>query len=79
MQVSGPSFCSAAHGCASTRAGCEPDPWRGTQRAMSTPQDGPNRKKQKARAARKLANWRKKQAERKSGEAKDPSSTSKKA
>jgi len=29
---------------------------------MSTPQDAPNRKKQKARAARKLAEWRKKQA-----------------
>jgi hypothetical protein len=28
---------------------------------MSTPQDAPNRKKQKIRAARKLAEWRKKQ------------------
>jgi hypothetical protein len=28
---------------------------------MSTPQDAPNRKKQKARARRKLAEWRKKQ------------------
>jgi len=28
---------------------------------MSTPQDAPNRKKQKIRAARKLALWRKKQ------------------
>jgi hypothetical protein len=28
---------------------------------MSTPQDSPNRKKQKFRAARKLAEWRKKQ------------------
>jgi hypothetical protein len=30
-------------------------------RAMSSPQDGPTRKKQKARARRKLAEWRKKQ------------------
>ncbi|MEY4581274.1 MAG: hypothetical protein RL701_5977 [Pseudomonadota bacterium] len=29
---------------------------------MSTPQDAPNRKKQKIRAARKLAVWKKKQA-----------------
>ena len=29
---------------------------------MSTPQDAPKRKKQKMRAARKLAEWRKKQA-----------------
>jgi len=29
---------------------------------MSTPQDAPTRKKQKVRAARKLAEWRKKQA-----------------
>jgi len=29
---------------------------------MSTPQDAPTRKKQKIRAARKLAEWRKKQA-----------------
>ena len=29
---------------------------------MSTPQDAPNRKKKKARAARKLNEWRKKQA-----------------
>ena len=28
---------------------------------MSTPQDSPNRKKKKARATRKLAEWRKKQ------------------
>jgi hypothetical protein len=28
---------------------------------MSSPQDGPTRKKQKARARRKLAEWRKKQ------------------
>jgi hypothetical protein len=28
---------------------------------MSTPQDAPTRKKQKARATRKLAAWRKKQ------------------
>jgi hypothetical protein len=28
---------------------------------MSTPQDAPTRKKQKFRAARKLAEWRKKQ------------------
>lgn len=28
---------------------------------MSTPQDAPTRKKQKVRAARKLAEWRKKQ------------------
>jgi hypothetical protein len=38
---------------------------------MSTPQDAPNRKKQKARAARKLTEWRKKQG----GEAK-PAKTS---
>jgi hypothetical protein len=31
-------------------------------RAMATPQDPPTRKKQKARATRKLAEWRKKQA-----------------
>jgi len=30
---------------------------------MSTPQDPTNRKKQKARATRKLAAWRKKQEE----------------
>jgi hypothetical protein len=30
-------------------------------RAMASPQDGPTRKKQKARARRKLAEWRKKQ------------------
>jgi hypothetical protein len=30
---------------------------------MSTPQDGPTRKKQMIRATRKLAAWRKKQAE----------------
>lgn len=29
---------------------------------MATPQDPPTRKKQKARATRKLAEWRKKQA-----------------
>ncbi|HEY6879128.1 MAG TPA: hypothetical protein VI299_13975 [Polyangiales bacterium] len=28
---------------------------------MASPQDGPTRKKQKARARRKLAEWRKKQ------------------
>jgi hypothetical protein len=28
---------------------------------MSTPQDAPTRKKQKARAARKLSEWKKKQ------------------
>jgi hypothetical protein len=32
---------------------------------MSTPQDAPTRKKQKARATKKLAQWRKKQAEKK--------------
>jgi hypothetical protein len=32
---------------------------------MSTPQDGPTRKKQKAAATRKLALWRKKQEKRK--------------
>ena len=37
---------------------------------MSTPQDAPNRKKQKARAVRKLNEWRKKQA------AKTPTQTS---
>ena len=31
---------------------------------MSTPQDGPNRKKQKARARRKMAEWEKKKAEK---------------
>jgi hypothetical protein len=30
---------------------------------MSTPQDAPTRKKQKARATRKLAAWRKKREE----------------
>ena len=39
------------------------------QPRMSTPQDAPNRKKQKARARRKLAEWRKKQAEKTSGQA----------
>jgi hypothetical protein len=34
---------------------------------MSTPQDGPTRKKQKARATRKLAEWRKKQQAQKTG------------
>lgn len=38
---------------------------------MSTPQDGPNRKKQMIRATRKLAAWRKKQAESK-GPVSDP-------
>ncbi|HEX7477611.1 MAG TPA: hypothetical protein VF331_07380 [Polyangiales bacterium] len=32
---------------------------------MSTPQDAPTRKKQKIMATRKLAEWRKKQAETK--------------
>ncbi len=32
---------------------------------MSTPQDAPTRKKQKARARRKLAEWKKKQSENK--------------
>ncbi len=32
---------------------------------MSTPQDPPTRKKQKIRAARKLAEWRQKKAESK--------------
>jgi hypothetical protein len=34
---------------------------------MSTPQDAPNRKKQKARATRKLNEWRKKQQPAKTG------------
>jgi hypothetical protein len=38
---------------------------------MSTPQDAPTRKKQKARATRKLNEWRKKQ-EHKSGQAQQP-------
>ena len=42
---------------------------------MSTPQDAPARKKQKARAARKLAEWRKKQA---AGKAKSPATQEKK-
>lgn len=33
-------------------------------RAMSTPQDAPTRKKQKARATRKLNEWRKKQEQK---------------
>jgi hypothetical protein len=37
---------------------------------MSTPQDGPNRKKQKARARKKLLEWRKKQAEKTAAPAK---------
>lgn len=43
---------------------------------MSTPQDGPTRKKQMIRATRKLAAWRKKQAEAKSA-ASDPSANAK--
>jgi len=38
---------------------------------MSTPQDAPTRKQQKARAARKLALWRKKQQAQKA----DPSAS----
>jgi hypothetical protein len=41
---------------------------------MSTPQDPPTRKKQKARATRKLAEWRKKQ-EAKGGPAKKSTAT----
>lgn len=44
-------------------------------RPMSTPQDSPNRKKQKFRAARKLAEWRKKQEALKAAE---PAATPKK-
>ena len=36
---------------------------------MSTPQDAPTRKKQKARATRKLAEWRKNKAAEKPAEA----------
>jgi hypothetical protein len=36
---------------------------------MSTPQDPANRKKQKARATRKLAAWRKKREEQAAGKA----------
>jgi hypothetical protein len=34
---------------------------------MSSPQDSPTRKKQKARATKKLAEWRKKKAEKEAG------------
>jgi len=44
---------------------------------MSTPQDAPTRKKQKIRAARKLAEWRKKQPA-KTEAAATPAITSKK-
>jgi hypothetical protein len=37
--------------------------WYGSA-TMASPQDSPTRKKQKARATRKLAEWRKKQAEK---------------
>jgi hypothetical protein len=46
-----------------------------SMRPMSTPQDSPNRKKQKFRAARKLAEWRKKQEALKAAE---PAATPKK-
>lgn len=39
---------------------------------MSTPQDAPTRKKQKARATRKLAAWRKKQEQTTGAAAKAP-------
>jgi hypothetical protein len=44
-------------------------------RAMATPQDPPTRKKQKARATRKLAEWRKKQAAKSGGTEKKTTST----
>ena len=39
---------------------------------MSTPQDAPTRKKQKARATRKLNEWRKKQEQKAGGKAEQP-------
>jgi hypothetical protein len=39
---------------------------------MATPQDPPTRKKQKARATRKLAEWRKKQDAKKATESAAP-------
>jgi hypothetical protein len=44
-------------------------------RAMATPQDPPTRKKQKARATRKLAEWRKKQAAKSGSSAKKTTAT----
>jgi len=42
---------------------------------MSTPQDAPNRKKQKVRAARKLAVWRKKREAQDSSKSKQEKQT----
>jgi hypothetical protein len=47
--------------------GCKRKNLRATHAGMSTPQDAPTRKKQKIMATRKLAEWRKKQAETQSG------------
>jgi len=43
------------------RLGFPPGVWY--SRRMSSPQDSPTRKKQKVRATRKLAEWRKKKEE----------------
>jgi hypothetical protein len=44
---------------------------------MSSPQDSPTRKKQKARATKKLAEWRQKKAEKEAGAAAAPAAKKK--